>query len=241
MSTRSTSVHVVVFIALVAPLAAARGATAQPRKEAAHAHDPEPKSQAIYVDAEAGAQQVNLRTFTANADSFTAGLVPTVAVGPAFGAGAGLRIIFLTFGARARIASFESLSVGAWSLATLDGEVGFRAPLGDFEPSISASFGYASVGGLATAVPGLPDVLTVHGVNGRVGLGFDYWVARNVSIGARGTFDLLVLSRPGVPLDELARATQAGTLNEAKADVLRANGSSAGTALGLTGGLGIHF
>jgi hypothetical protein len=246
---RNARIHLRLLAGLVVPLVAslcatrpAHAQTRVTRTERVEKDDgPHPVSQFVWLDAEAGVQQVNLRTFTVNADPISAGLIPTLAVGPEIGAAAGVRLLFLTLGARVRAAEFQSEQVGSWSFTTIDAEVGFRAPLGRFEPYISVAAGYATVGGLATAVPGLPNALSVRGFNARFGAGLDYWVTNNISIGARGSFDVLAMSRPGVPVDELASATQAGTLDQAKAAVLEANGSSAGTALGLTGGVGLHF
>lgn len=234
--------HAIALFSLLvtAPLLVARTAPAEERERVTRR--PEPTHQIFFLDAEGGVQQVDLRTFTANPDTFAAGLVPTVAVGPSVGVGGGIRVVFLTLGLRGRYASFGGdPQVGAWSLSTVDGEVGFRVPLGRLEPYLSFAGGYAWIGGLGTAVPGVPGALDVNGYDGRFGGGLDYWVAKNLSLGVRGSFDVLLLSRPGVPVDELGRAVNAGTLNEAKASVLRANGSSAGTGLGLTGGLALHF
>jgi hypothetical protein len=52
---------------------------------------------------------------------------------------------------------------------------------------------------------------------------------------------MLVLGRPGVSLRDLAAAKQVGTINEAQARVLEANGTSVGGALTFTLGVGLHL
>jgi len=83
--------------------------------------------------------------------------------------------------------------------------------------------------------------LAVDGANVRAGLGLDFYVIPLLSLGARFTGELLFLSRPGVPIRDLATAQQVSTIGEAKARLLEADGSSIGTALNLTVGPALHF
>jgi hypothetical protein len=52
---------------------------------------------------------------------------------------------------------------------------------------------------------------------------------------------LLAVSRPGVSVRDLATPKQIGTINEAKARVLEASGSSVGSMVAATGEVGVHF
>jgi hypothetical protein len=204
------------------------------------------RSELVWVNGEAGYQTIDLRTFDANLEKLTVGLIPTVGSGPAVGVGAGVRLLFLTIGPRARVGFFHDDSatrtVSDWQFWTLDAELGLRIPIGRLEPNVTLAGGYATVGSLDDAVAGLRGGLVqIHGANARAGVGLDYYVARHITLGAALTGGLLFLSRPGVPIKELAQPQKVGTINEAKARLLEANGSSVGSSLTLTGGAGLHF
>lgn len=203
-----------------------------------------PMSQHVWIDAQAGAEAVQLQTFSAN-DSLGVGLLPTSGFGPTLRVGAGLRLGFITLGLRGRMATFEndspSSTVTSWNIWSLDGELGLRVPLGTIEPHLALAAGYSSFGGFSDAVNGLAAGLDVHGVDARLDGGVDFWVTHTLSLGVDLSGELLALARPGVSVRDLATPQSVGTLNQAKARVLEANGSSVGSALALTGGLGVHF
>jgi hypothetical protein len=159
--------------------------------------------------------------------------------------GAGLRLGFLTLGARGRVAAFQDESptraVAAWQLWTLDAELGMRVPLGRVEPHLAVAGGYTTIGGFDDAVSGLSAGLNVNGVDARAEGGVDVWVTRTLSLGASASGELLALSRPGVPVRDVIALQSAGTVNDAKARVLMVDGSSVGTAVALTGNVGLHF
>jgi hypothetical protein len=204
-----------------------------------------PSSQHVWIDAHAGVESVQLNTFNADFDTVSVGLLPTSGVGPTANVGAGLRLAFLTLGLRGHVASFQNdaptQTVGAWQIWTLDAEAGLRIPLGRIEPHVSVAGGYASFGGFQTAVQGLSDGLDVHGVDARLNGGVDYWVTHEVSLGAEAGGGLLFVARPGVSARDLATPKQIGTLDDAKARVLEANGSSLGWTFAVTGDVGVHF
>ncbi|HEX8792243.1 MAG TPA: hypothetical protein VF765_14915 [Polyangiaceae bacterium] len=204
-----------------------------------------PMSQHVWLDAQAGVEEVQLQTFSANGDTLGVGLLPASGVGPTLRAGAGVRFGFLTLGLRGRVATFEnesaSSSVTSWNIWSLDAELGVRVPLRTIEPHIALAGGYSSFGGFNDAVNGLGAGLDVHGVDGRLDAGVDFWVTHALSLGVNASGELLALARPGVSVRDLATPQQVGTLNEAKARVLEANGSSVGSALALTANLGVHF
>jgi hypothetical protein len=52
---------------------------------------------------------------------------------------------------------------------------------------------------------------------------------------------LLAIARPGISVRDLAMPKEVGTINEAKARILEANGTSVGTVLSATVAVGIHF
>jgi hypothetical protein len=226
---------------VLAVCAAPRGAQAADRPARATSWGG-PMSQLLYFDVQSGVEVVQLQTFFADFQSVSAGFLPTSGIGPTVRAGAGLRLGFLTLGARGRVASFEdSSTVGSWQIWTLDGEVGLRVPLYRLEPHVVFAAGYSSFGGFDTAVQGLSDGLDVHGVDARLTGGLDYWITHTISLGVDASGELFAIARPGVSVRDLATAQQVGTLNQAKARILQGSGSSFGDAVSLTGGLGVHF
>jgi hypothetical protein len=186
-----------------------------------------------------------MRTFNADFDTVSVGFLPSGGVGPTASVGAGVRLLVFTLGARGRVASFEDNSptqtVGSWQMWTLDAELGLRAPLGRLEPHAALAAGTTSFGGFRAAVQGLSAGLDVHGVDARLDGGVDYWVSPAVSLGVDLSAGLLAVSRPGVSVRDLATPKEIGTINDAKARVLEASGSSVGSVIAATGDVGVHF
>ncbi len=201
-----------------------------------------PSSQHFYLDTQAGMEWVQLETFVADFNTYAFGLLPTSGVGPSATVGLGGRFGFLTLGGRGRLSSFggDGGFDGAWQLWTLDAEVGIRVPLGRIEPNLKLAGGYAASSNFGRAVANLNGV-DLRGLDARLGAGLDYWLLHNVSIGAEADFGVLAVTRPGVSLQDLATAEQVSTLNQAKARVLEASGSSVGTVLAFTANVGVHF
>jgi len=199
----------------------------------------------FYLDGDVGVESINLQTFNANADKLTASVIPSSGFGPTASVGAGFRLVFFTAGLRARMAAFQDSSVersvGSWQQWSFDGEIGFRIPLGWFEPHLIFDAGYTTFGGFSDAVAGLSRGINVNGADLRGVIGFDYYLGQRVSLGFNVGGALLALSRPGVSLADLAVAKQVNTINEAKARILEGNGTSIGSAITVTGGLGLHF
>lgn len=204
--------------------------------------EPDPKSKIVWFDVEAGVSSVNLNTFTTNFDQFSVGFIPQSGIGPSIGGAAGFRLVFLTLGARGRAARFSgSGPVQEWSMASIDAEVGVRVPLHRLEPHLTLASGYTTFGGFGDALQGVQQGLRVNGINARLGLGVDYFLSRYVSVGGLASGELLMLTRPGVPVKEVAALPTSQTLDAAAIRFLEAQGSSYGTALALTGGLKAHF
>lgn len=213
---------------------------AQADEPAAKAAPKERGLEWIWANAEGGVETANLRTFDANVDNLTVGLTPTSAVGPMVGLGAGVRLLFVTLGLRGRLGAMQD-SAESWQLWTLDPEIGIRVPLKRVEPYFTLAGGYASVGNFGTAVSGLASGFDVSGGNVRIGAGLDVYVTHAFSIGGVVSGEMLILARQGVSLRDLAAAKQIGTINDAKARILEANGTSVGGALTLGLVLGLHF
>lgn len=197
----------------------------------------------FWLNVEGGVEQLGLETFKANHLVDTE-FVKTTHLGPVFGGGLGVRLMFLTLGPRFRFANFSS-----FSLWTLDGELGLHVPFGVVEPYFTFAGGYASLGSLdaSDGVTGLDmGEVSIRGWNVRGGFGLDFYLAPAVSIGANLTGEVLILTRPGVGLQELqdAGTSEASTLDETQqdaAEVYAADGSSIGGGATLTAVIGLHF
>jgi hypothetical protein len=66
-------------------------------------------------------------------------------------------------------------------------------------------------------------------------------VTHAVSLGLDLEGELLAIARPGVPIADLATAKRTGTIDDAKARVLEASGTSVGTATSLYASVSVHF
>jgi len=186
--------------------------------------------QFVWLNAEAGFQYLSLNTFHAN-NLVDSAFVKTSQAGAVYGLAAGLRLVFLTLGARFRLSDFS-----AWQLWTLDAEAGLRMPIGRVEPYFTFDAGYASLGAFAGANSALNlQSANIHGWNARLGFGLDFYLTKVVSVGALMTGDVLYLKRsrvPNLPTDPALAAA---------AKVYANDGSSVGGAATLTGVLGFHF
>lgn len=78
-------------------------------------------------------------------------------------------------------------------------------------------------------------------MNARLGVGLDYFVSDNVSIGALLSGAAYFMTRPGVSTTDLLQPERIETLGEARARLLEADGSSAGLSFALAIGPAVHF
>jgi hypothetical protein len=183
----------------------------------------------FYFDAEGGAQ---LAALTALSQSGT--LVPagdkTTAVGPYFGAGAGLRLLFLTVGPRFRYAHFTS-----WDLWSLNLDLGWRIPLGSLEPYAILGGGFAKLGRSAEGMSGGGDV-SITGFNVRLGGGVDYYVSNVFSVGGTLQAELLRLARGATTVPSPSPADP-----NAAPSPLASDASSLGLVVTAGAVLGLHF
>jgi hypothetical protein len=147
--------------------------------------------------------------------------VNTKQTGLVVGAGAGLRLVFLTLGARFRYAPLPDAKL--WTLAA---EAGLHAPLGALEPYGTLALGYVSLGSLAGN-----DSARLHGFDARLGGGLDYYLTNMFSIGANVGVELMALSR---------KADACGT-GSASSALYCADGSSVGGAVTASAVAGLHF
>lgn len=190
----------------------------------------------FWLNAEIGGQHLGLQTFKAN-NLVDGGTVKTSQTGLMYGAGLGLRLVFITLGARFRLGQFSE-----WDIWTLNGELGIHIPLGSIEPYFTFGGGYASMGAFDGNNLGgslKSEDVDIKGYDIRGGFGIDIYVSNTFSIGANLTGEMLVLTRPGVDPSKLQAGGTTG--QQAASEVYKADGSSIGAAVSLTGVAGLHF
>lgn len=191
----------------------------------------------VYLNAEGGFEQVGLQTFNVDKQNFSAGFFDTSASGGVLGAGLGVRLLFLTLGGRARLGLFKS-----WQLFSAGGELGIHIPLGNFEPRVELGGGYVGLGNVSSNIADTS--VSIRGFYARVGGGLDYYITPVFSVGGAVSWELMGLTRPGVSVDQVAKikaSVAASDPKAAQADALALDGTSYGSALAITGVLGLHF
>lgn len=190
----------------------------------------------VWLNVEGGFEHVGLQTFNVDEENFTAGFIESSSSGGVIGAGLGLRLLFLTLGARGRIGFFP-----AWQLFSVGGELGFHIPVGNFEPHFDFGFGYTALGSFSGAVSGANDAISIRGFDARVGGGFDYFITPVFSLGANVSWEFLALTRPGLSPEAIASLETDPNVESARAQALAAEGSGYGSALAVTAVAGLHF
>lgn len=183
----------------------------------------------FWVDVEGGYEYASLQAFRSDA-LLGAGGVDDTGSGLALGVGAGVRVVFLTLGGRARL-----MRASAWDLWTLDAEVGLHLPLGALEPSFTFAAGYAWLGSpSAEGAPGFDaGAVDVSGLDARLGANLDYYVNPLLSFGARASFEALALWRSGAP--------QPAAVPAATAETYARDGEGIGFGVTLGATAGLHF
>ena len=189
----------------------------------------------VYFNVEGGFEYLGLETFSSDGLTY-AESVSSTASGPMIGAGAGIRLIFITLGARARVGMFDQ-----WNIVTLNAEAGIHIPIGALEPYFTFGGGYATLGSLDSGNWG--GDASIRGWNVRGGFGLDYYVTPAFSVGGNLTGEALFLTRPGVDLSDEAKGSggQDPQLDAASQQVAEADGSSVGAAVTGSLLLGLHF
>ena len=184
----------------------------------------------FYVNIEGGVQHVGVQTLSSD-NMLDSSIADTTQTGPLFGAGLGVRLLFITLGPRFRLAHFRGFDM--W---TLGAEAALRFPLGNLEPYAMLGAGYASLGSFEGSNVVRPGDVHARGFDVRLGGGLDYYVTPVLSVGANVTADLLILTRPAVSTTiPMAVSGAPGTVNYAL------DGSSVGLGIAGTAVVGLHF
>jgi hypothetical protein len=180
----------------------------------------------VWLNAEAGYEFITLQGLKSGG-LLDSEVVPDDGSAFVFGVGAGVRLIFLTLGARFRLAQLS-----AWNLWTLNAEIGLHIPFGALEPYVVLGGGYASLGAVDDPDRRLgfsASEIEASGFDVRIGGGLDWYLNPLLSLGVQGNVELLALSRSG------AAQAATSTLD------YTSDGDGIGLGVTLTGIVGVHF
>ncbi len=195
----------------------------------------------VWLNADAGFGYANMESFSTK----SLGMQKTASSGPAFGVGAGVRLLFLTLGLRAR-----DLVLDMGNLWEVGAEAAFHIRVWHIDPYFGIRGGYNFVGSLDTstvgAAVGSTSGVSVHGFNVGPMAGIDIYFSHAFSLGADVDAQFLFISRPPVPVPGGQSVTQAVNnvpqQYRAQAQMLYgSSGSSAGLQVTPTIHLGVHF
>lgn len=141
--------------------------------------------------------------------------------GLSLGLGAGAEFITFQVGGRLR-----TMSTPHWNLWNAGGELLFQPGSGRFWPRFGVSAGYAWATKLDQAMCGAAcGSVDISGLSLGLRGGFQYYLGKNLEVGADATLDYLRLSRPAVSGNA----------------AFGADGSGAGVMLGVLGHVGLHL
>jgi hypothetical protein len=193
--------------------------------------------------ADLGYRALDLRKIEFNDDGGSHGkLIPATAGGLSPGVGLGVRLWFVSLMLHGDVTFLSDSGAIADDLElwNLDLEGAFRMMQGRFQPFLLLGVGYSALAGASDVFDTGSSTADAHGANGRLGLGFDYYFHRHMTVGFRAHADgLLLASR--ISVTELATPQKVDTLGETKERLREADGSLAGMsyAAGLT--FGLHY
>jgi hypothetical protein len=193
----------------------------------------------FWLDVEGGFQYVALETFSVDTEALSAGFESSDASGGYVGAGLGAQLIFIRIGPRFRVGFYPE-----WQIYSINGELGFRIPIGIVEPHIDLGAGYSALGSLGGLLASTPDSVQIDGFNVRAGGGIDFFPTPILSLGATFTWELMGLTRPGVDASYIASIQNDPTATseeKAQAEALKAEGSGYGQAFTIGARLGLNF
>jgi hypothetical protein len=185
----------------------------------------------VYLNADIGSAYTDLVSLKASNWQ----LQDNSASGPAFGVGAGVRLVVLSAGLRVR-----NLLLSSFSLWETDLEAALHFRVWRFDLYLGARGGYAFVGSLRadalrTSMGSSASDVTVHGWNVGPTAGLDYYVSKLVSLGVDANAEVLFLKRPPILLPP--GQTVAPEWESLYAD----SGSSVGAGFVGVAHVGIHF
>lgn len=192
----------------------------------------------VWLRAEGAFSYVNTAAF-AGGDRI--GLTKSESVGPMVGVGAGLRLFVLTLGVRGRLHTLSAFNLWQANLVAA-----VHIPISSLDLWVDLHGGYSAANAFSSDSVLMPQGLSnpyadvsLKGGNVGLGVGFDYYLNRFVSVGLGVTGETLLLSRGKLSLpDNLSSGDRSALEN------LALYQDSAGLAgIGIAGGLrvGLHF
>jgi hypothetical protein len=196
----------------------------------------------LVANADVGYRALDLRKIEYEDNQGSRGrVIPAAAGGFSPGLGVGVRLWFVSLMLHGDV-TFLSDDSGVLDdgleLWNLDVESAWRLMQGRFQPYLLLGVGYSALGGISDVIDNVRAAADAQGANGRLGLGFDYYFHRHMTLGFRAHADgLLLTSR--VSVAELTTPEKVDTLGETKARLQEADGSIMGLcyAAGLTFGV----
>jgi len=225
--------------ATVPPNVAPPGANATEEElEKAKKEDSKRGLEWFWIAADGGFSYVDMQAFS-GAESVTSGFVPTQSIGGAVGLGLGVRLLFITIGARGRFGVYDP-----FQMLTVGGEIGMRFPLGRLDPHFELGGGYAALPSVNGPVKGASDAMSISGGYARVSGGLDVYITPVFSVGLQASGDFLALTRRALTPAQIQTIENDPSITQTQRDAagkLVSEGSSYGTAIGVTGVLGLHF
>ena len=193
----------------------------------------------VWLNADAGYAYTDLASFSQS----SLGLQKTASSGPVVGAGIGARLLFFTFGVRARDLILDNIG-NLWEIGA---EAAFHLRVWHIDPYFGVRGGYNFVGSLdqstvSNATGNTSPSVSVHGYNVGPMIGLDYYFAHWISVGVDFDAQFLFLQRPAIPLPAGLNVSKLPPAAQAQANQLyNESGSSAGIQISPTAHLGIHF
>lgn len=200
----------------------------------------------VWLNADVGAAYVNMTSFS----SSSLALQQASSSGAAFGAGAGVRLLFLTAGVRV-----TDLQLSAFNLWELNAEAAFHTRIWRIDPYFGVRGGYAFVGTLnsdavQTATGQSASSVSVHGFDIGPTVGIDFYLAKYISLGVDGDAQFLFIQRPPVPIPTVPSSVPPALRPMAQQmldqqvmsnPLYQQSGSSVGLGLTFMAHLGVHF
>ena len=192
----------------------------------------------VWVDAYLGGSYIDMRQFSSD----TLQVEKANSAGPMVALGAGVRFVILVLGVRAK---YNALS--AFNMWQLNGELGFKFPIGKLDLLIGGHGGYSFVGSVgegtvaagSTSTPTNKDAVKIRGFNAGLDVALDYYITKNFSVGAGVFGDFLYLNRP--PVAKPAGLTPEQTALIDADPLYQKSGTSGGLQLGGALRIGGHF
>jgi|HubBroStandDraft_2_1064218.scaffolds.fasta_scaffold149043_2 hypothetical protein len=199
----------------------------------------------VYITAGGGGAYTNMTSLSAS----NLQVQQTTSTGGSFDVGAGVRLLFVSAGVRAR-----DLQLSAFNLWELDAEAALHMRVWHIDPYFGARGGYVTVGGLsaaetnassgAAASTSATSNENVHGFNVGPMFGIDIYFSSLFTIGAEVNAEFLILERPPIPVPASVTAAMQATgtaLTPQQQQLYNQSGSSVGFGVVGSAQLGLHF